>query len=103
MAEGKGGKLVVKVDPDLAELIPGFIQNRHDDIRQLKIAVEKGDMATARLIGHSMKGSGGGYGFYGITDIGGAMEIAAKNGKKDEVERLIGELSDYLDNVEIVY
>ncbi len=103
MAEGNGEKLVIKVDPDLAGLIPGFIQGRHDDIRELKIAVEKGDMDTARILGHNMKGSGGGYGFNGITEIGGALEKAAKDGNKEEIVRLIGELSGYLGRIEIVY
>ena len=50
-----------------------------------------------------MKGSGGGYGFDGITAIGKAIEIAAKAQDSGEIERQVVELETYLERMDIVY
>ena len=50
-----------------------------------------------------MKGSGGGYGFDEITDIGFKIETAAKEKNAGEILRQVHDLSDYLEKVEVVY
>jgi len=97
------GKILVRVDPDLSDLIPGFLDNRRKDISAIREALERGDFETVRILGHSMKGAGGGYGFDAITDIGAALEQAAKNADREEIRKQIDELSTYLDRVEVMY
>lgn len=92
----------IHVDPELASLIPGFLANRRADIGLILAAVNRGDFETARVLGHSMKGSGGGYGFEGITDIGGDIETAAKQGDSTVIRTHVTALSSYLARVEIV-
>src|SRR5688572_11648854 len=53
--------IVVRVDPDLHELVPDFLRNRHDDVRVLRDALAAADGETIRRLGHRMTGSGGGY------------------------------------------
>ena len=105
MKEAGGGRdrVRVKVDPDLEELIPTFLANRDRDIASIRRALETGDLETTRGIGHSMKGSGGGYGFDEITEIGRAIEMASKDGDTDRVLRATVELEDYLRRVDIVF
>ncbi len=67
-------RIVVQVNPDIEELIPEFLQRRHTDIAAISDALKKGDYETIRILGHSMKGSGGGYGFDAISDIGRRLE-----------------------------
>ena len=55
-----------------------------------------------RLLGHSMKGAGGGYGFDAITDIGAALEEAAKDNNPGKALRGVSDLVAYLDRVEVV-
>ncbi|HZC67063.1 MAG TPA: Hpt domain-containing protein [Nitrospirales bacterium] len=78
MTTGEDGhrdeKILVRVDPEIAELIPGFLANRRKDVTAMLDAVQRSDFETVRLLGHSMKGAGGGYGFDAITVIGGALE-----------------------------
>jgi len=100
---GDGGSFTVYVDSDLMEIIPGFLDNRRDDITAMQAAVEEGDFETIRLLGHDMKGSGGGYGFDGITDIGRSLEQAAKDQDQTEIGKLVQELVNYVERVEIVY
>lgn len=97
------GKVVVYVDEDLEELVPGFLENRQEDIKAIRGSLEEGDLEKIRIIGHSMKGSGGGYGFDRVSQLGMALEEAAKEGEKEEISRLVEELAGYLDKVEVVY
>ena len=50
-----------------------------------------------------MKGSGGGYGFDYLTEIGSQIEKNAELKNKEEIKNLIDELRNYLDNLEIIY
>lgn len=97
------GPIIVKVDSDLEDIIPGFLQNRQSDIEAILEALDKDDYESIRILGHNMKGAGGGYGFEVITDIGSAIEQAAKNNDADEIKRSLDELSTYLEQIEIVF
>jgi len=94
-------KIRVRVDPDLADLIPGFLDNRRKDLATIQEALDRNDFETVRVLGHSMKGAGGGYGFDAITDIGAALEEAAKDRQPDGIRRGLRDLADYLDRVEV--
>lgn len=96
-------KIIVVIDEDLEDLIPGYMDNRRADIENIKTALEDGDFETIRILGHSMKGSGGGYGFDPITDIGAAIEQAAKDSNMEEIRNQIESLSEYINNIEVVY
>nr|MBI3611965.1 response regulator [Nitrospirota bacterium] len=96
-------KIVVRVDPDLINLVPGFLDNRRSDLAAIREALANGEYETIRLLGHSMKGAGGGYGFDAITDIGAALEQAAKARNPGDVHRGLSDLSAYLDRVEVVH
>ena len=100
--ETKKGKIIVSVDPDLADIVPHFLENRHKDIVTIREALEEDDFETIRIIGHSMKGAGGGYGFDVITDLGRDIEQAAQDKNTVEIKRLAQELSIYLARVEVV-
>lgn len=103
MEEQRSGKIIVHVDHDLADLIPGYLANRGKDIAAINEALKKKDIETIRIIGHSMKGSGGGYGFDTITDIGRMMEKAAKENCAEDIFLQLTRLEDYLHQLEIIY
>jgi len=48
-----------------------------------------------------MKGSGAGYGFDGISEIGKSIEIAGKEQSIENIKKGIENLKDYLRRVEI--
>lgn len=99
----EGRKIIVHVDAESEDLIPGFLENRRNDIKSMLEALKQGDYETIRILGHSMKGAGGGYGFDAITDIGASLEQSAKDKNPDGVRKLIDKLSTYLDSVEVIY
>jgi signal transduction histidine kinase len=96
-------KLVIHADPEIADLIPKFLDNRMKDIEALREALERGDFETIRTLGHMMKGAGGGYGFLGITEIGKMLEESARAGNAQDISRGIEALSAYMNSVEVVY
>jgi signal transduction histidine kinase len=104
VAESPGdGKIVVHADPEIADLIPKFLENRQKDIDSIRAALEKMDFDTIRVLGHSMKGAGGGYGFPGVTEIGRHLEDAAKIKDTEVILKGIEDLTNYLNSVEVVY
>ncbi len=93
----------VVIDKDLEDLIPGYLENRKKDIVKTEKSLLEKDFETIRVIGHSMKGSGGGYGFDKISEIGKAIEEAAKSGDVASIKTRLKELGDYVENVRISY
>lgn len=98
-----GERIKIRIDPELKDLIPDFIANRHKDIAGILEALNGGNFAAVQSIGHGMKGAGGGYGFDEITGIGAAIEAAAKSGDAAKVRSELKNLAEYLDRIEIVY
>ena len=96
-------KVTVSIDPDLEPLIPGFLDNRRNDIEILTAALNAGEFATVQSTGHSLKGVGGGYGFALISEIGAELENAAKRQDAEAIQTQIDALRDYLDNIEVVF
>lgn len=97
------GPLRISVDPDLRDLIPGFLQNRRRDIEDLEEAVALRNFDTIRTLGHRMRGDGGGYGFHMISEIGQALEEAALKKNRPEIMARVQELTTYLGRIEVVY
>lgn len=98
-----GEQIVVKVDPDLEELIPGFLENRAKDLAKLQGALDRNDLPAIQSIGHSLKGVGGGYGFMRLSEIGAEMERAARANNPAPLPDLINGLADYLSRVVVEY
>jgi signal transduction histidine kinase len=96
-------KVVIHADPEIADLIPKFLDNRQKDINLIESALEKNDFEAIRLLGHSMKGAGGGYGFDGVTEIGKHLEEAAKEADSNKIRNGVHELAEYLRKVEVIY
>jgi HPt (histidine-containing phosphotransfer) domain-containing protein len=92
----------VRANPKFSDLIPGFLQNRRQDVIAILDALDRGNFETVESLGHGMKGAGDSYGFQAITDIGAALEQTAGSADTDASRKWVGELSRYLDRVEII-
>jgi PAS domain S-box-containing protein len=99
---GSPGKILVRADDRLRRVIPGYLENRRADVQAIREALERFDYARIVRLGHQMSGTGGSYGFPRITEIGAALERAARAEDAATIGAQVMELSRYVDRVEIV-
>ena len=95
--------ITVQIDSDLEDIVPVFLEHQKGNNSTILSAMESGDYEVIQGIAHNIKGSGGGYGFDRITEIGQALERAAIDRNHQAVNDLAGVLSDYLGRVEVIY
>jgi CheY-like chemotaxis protein/HPt (histidine-containing phosphotransfer) domain-containing protein len=95
--------IVVQLDQDLSDLIPGFLARKREDAGAILAAAEHGESETIARLGHKMKGEGGSYGLDAISDIGRELEQAAQLADLDAARRLARFLMNFLDRLNIVY
>jgi len=96
-------KLLIQVDPDLSDLMPGFLANKRADVDKILAAAAAADYAALRGIGHKIKGEGGSFGFDRISEIGAEVERAAIDQDLTEIRRCGENLTTYLESVELVF
>ncbi len=96
-------KIVVQVDVDLEAIVPGFLANRQRDLSTIAACLQQGDLDTIRVLGHRMKGDGGGYGFAQISTIGHHLEEAAMAKNLIALQDQQEHLQNFLARVTVVY
>ncbi|MEO8344975.1 MAG: response regulator, partial [Betaproteobacteria bacterium] len=94
---------LIRVNSSLAKLVPGFLEGRRRDVDAIAAALERSDYDNVRILGHNMKGSGAGYGFSRITEIGASLEQAAGRRAPEEIRSRAAELVRYLDGLHVAY
>lgn len=87
---------MIDPDPDIADLVPGYLANRRSEVSLLVDAVGSADYDSIRVLGHNMKGTGGAYGCPGIAEIGARLEAAAKVEDAAGIEESIAQLETWL-------
>ena len=93
----------VRIDADLADLIPSYLENRRADLRDARDALRIGDYARLQRLGHNIRGSGGGYGFEQLAEIGTRLEQAGIARRPEQIESCLADLAEFLQRVEVVY
>lgn len=94
-------QVTVPVEDWLKPVVAGYLEKRRGDVRKLRDARDCGDIATIRTLGHQMSGTGGGYGFDPITEIGSALEEGALANDRARIQASIDDLERYLSAVRI--
>ena len=95
-------RTIIHVDPDISDLIPGYLENRVRDGGEFRAWLERGEFEKIKALAHKIRGSAKGYGFEGLTVIAARLEELA--GKKD-LEQIRAELlkyNEYLDSIELI-
>jgi CheY-like chemotaxis protein len=90
-------------DPEIAPLVPAFLDNRRAELSMYREALATGEFGRIQSSAHKMKGTGRGYGFAVISRIGGDLELAAHEKDVTAMTRLIDELDAYLERVKIEF
>ena len=90
---------IAYVDKELEELVPIYIEHRRNDMGVFKTALAERNFEVLEQKGHSLKGSGGGYGMQRLTELGADLERYAKNRDINMASDVIAKIDTYLSNV----
>jgi hypothetical protein len=87
-------------DPDTNAEIGGlrvaYLRRRRTELENLRGAVAAEDWNAFVTAGHNMKGTGAGYGFAELTDLGRNLETAAKGRDLIAMEGLLQRIEEYI-------
>lgn len=95
--------VVVMIDKDMQDLVPLFIKQREADITLLTHAISAGEYETMRRVGHSLAGAGASFGFHPVSEIGAALEAAAKSRADTDITEALDALKDYMGRLVVKY
>jgi len=90
-------------EPDMEEILPFFIDELPGTRDVLSEFGQAKDIESIRKEAHKLRGSAGGYGFQGLSDLAGRLEDSCKNSTRDEtmILRNLDELLDHLSKVRL--
>ena len=96
-------KNVVKIDKDLEEIIPMFVDNRHKDIQEIRTHLENNDLTAIEVIAHKLAGNAGSYGFMDLSKIGADMEASCKTNDLDSIKAQFENYKNFMDNLVVEF
>jgi len=99
----KTGVPVVKVDAELADLIPNYMSNRWADLRTARQLLIARDFDELSRMAHRIRGSAASYGFVALGDIIQVLETAAVEQDAAATEVQLGAFEAFLHTVRIEY
>lgn len=102
-SHGPEESFTITIDPDLEDLVPGYLEKRRKDIEKFQQYLEEKNFEELRSMGHKVKGSGGGYGFNGLSLIGADIENAAKASDENSLKKHLEKYEIYIKGVKVVY
>ena len=85
-------------DPEFIELIKEYINYLKSSITDVRLKLAKDEFYDVMKFGHNVKGSGGGYGFMELSDMGKSLEIAAKDENSKECQRYLNQIELFIRN-----
>jgi HPt (histidine-containing phosphotransfer) domain-containing protein len=93
----------IKVDPDLAELVPEYFADRQRELLDMITLLESLEFSRLCSIAHQLKGTGESYGFTKLSEIGGALEQSAKASNAAAAQEQLGQLREYYSLIQLVH
>jgi signal transduction histidine kinase/CheY-like chemotaxis protein/HPt (histidine-containing phosphotransfer) domain-containing protein len=93
----------VLVESGMEDVVPGYLDRRRKELAIYRDALNAADFETIRVLGHKMRGTGGGYGLPLLTELGRLIEDAALQNDAAEVASSVDRLATYLGTVELDY
>lgn len=90
-------------EPDMEEILPFFVDELSGTQAALSQFAQTRDIDNLRKEAHKLRGSAGGYGFQGLSDLAGRLEDSCKISTRDEsmILRNVDELLDHLSKVRL--
>jgi HPt (histidine-containing phosphotransfer) domain-containing protein len=90
-----------KIDPDIADLVPSYIASRKQEVDEIVVLIEKGNLDAVRILGHNMKGVASSYGFEPLSELGALLEAAAIDHDRESTIQTVQKIKTYLASLEL--
>jgi signal transduction histidine kinase/CheY-like chemotaxis protein len=94
---------LVQVEEGMEDVVPGYLEKRRAEVPIYLEALARADFDSIRKMAHKMKGTGAGYGFPPLTELGAALEKAALEKDSAHLEQCTNQLALYLQGVRLQY
>lgn len=90
-------------DPDFTELLSFYVDELPEKRSSLRQLAGVSDFDGLRREAHNLRGSAGGYGFSGLSDLAGRLEDSCKITPRDEtaILRNLDQILEYLGKVRV--
>jgi histidine phosphotransfer protein HptB len=88
-------------DAEFAELLEVFSATIPDKLKHLDALSREASTEELRAWAHQMKGTGGGYGFPGLSEAAAELETACKTGESHDRAQAVERLAAYLRRIEV--
>jgi two-component system, chemotaxis family, response regulator WspR len=94
---------IVVADPWFASRIPQFLEATRGEMDAARSACASGGFDRIRLIARRLKGNATEHGIDTVAQLANLLERAARDDDRSSVERLIGEVEQYVKHVQVTY
>jgi signal transduction histidine kinase/CheY-like chemotaxis protein len=94
---------VVQVEEGMEDVVPGYLAKRRADVPVYAEALANDNFESIRQLAHRMRGTGSGYGFPVLTELGSTMEKAALVRDAGRIGESLNRLAAYLDSIDLKY
>jgi diguanylate cyclase (GGDEF)-like protein len=93
----------VVVDPWFADRIPQFLMTTRNEISVLREALSLGTLERIRGLARRIRGSANEHNIPAIVELANVLDQAARNDDQAGVARVIDELAEYVEHVQVTY
>ena len=77
LAKPTDQETLLPISDEILALVPQYLASKDKQIEEARAALASGDFGPVRRFGHNLKGTGRGYGFPPIEEMGREIEQAA--------------------------
>jgi CheY-like chemotaxis protein/HPt (histidine-containing phosphotransfer) domain-containing protein len=102
-ARDAGRLNLVQVEAGMEDVVPGYLAKRRAEVPLYTAALAREDFDSIKKMAHRMKGTGAGYGFPLLTELGATLEKAALGKDGAQLETCTNQLAVYLQSVQLQY
>jgi signal transduction histidine kinase/CheY-like chemotaxis protein/HPt (histidine-containing phosphotransfer) domain-containing protein len=95
--------LRVLVEEGMEDIVPGYLEKRRAEVAIYRASLNAGDFDAIKKLAHKMKGTGTGYGFPKLTELGSRLEAAAIQSDAAALKESLDQFEFYVDRVELQY
>ena len=92
----QGPKATVQVSEQVRALVPQYLASKQKQIDEARDCLTARDFGPIRRFGHNLKGTGSGYGFPAIEELGREIERAAAEADIDRIAQQLDALHSFV-------